>query len=39
MQDRATLHRNKEVIKILFKLFCNHMIGLGHPKFANGGME
>ena len=22
-----------------FKVFCNRVIGLGYPKFANGGME
>ena len=39
MEDGAMPHRTKEVFEILFQMFCYRVIGLGYPKFANGGME
>ncbi|XP_025016781.1 uncharacterized protein LOC112538930 [Tetranychus urticae] len=39
MQDGATPHRTKEVFETLHNKFGTHVIGLGYPKFCNGGME
>ncbi|EZA54526.1 hypothetical protein X777_03334, partial [Ooceraea biroi] len=39
MQDGATPHRTQEVFETIHKVYGNRVIGLGYPKFAQGGLE
>ncbi|EZA62136.1 hypothetical protein X777_03743 [Ooceraea biroi] len=38
-QDGATPHRTQEVFETIHKVYGNRVIGLGYPKFAQGGLE
>ena len=39
IQYGATPHRTKEVFDAIYNVYVNRVIGLGYPKFANGGIE
>jgi len=38
MQDEATPHKTKEIFETIHKVYGNRVIGLGYPKFAQGGL-
>lgn len=39
MQDGATPHRTHEVFEAIHRVYGTRVIGLGYPKFAQGGLE